>query len=198
MCTPEYSLSENISHLGTLFDPVVTILVEQIELGGSQNPLEGFMVWWTPALGKVYFFWMSLSNLPWGNGAGSSYSLSPLAYSLSCKETGSPTLASSFRGLHHSFLGDLGCPVSQAKKNTTNKWPSPKPSKDNFWVLTPFAVRFWVLNVSVPLFLDQVAFQSPGSMTVSPVINTHPKGEICVVWARTRRDGKESHCVVLV
>lgn len=44
-----------------LFDSVVMILVKLVELRGSQNPVEGFMVRWSPALGKVDFFG-SLSN----------------------------------------------------------------------------------------------------------------------------------------
>ena len=117
--------------------------------------------------------------------------------------------SSNFRGVHHSFLGDLRCPVSQGK-NTTNKEAnqqifSPKPSKAQVW-----ALLYFLLGTNPLLSLSSF----PGSWVRLPskaldplwcpqVLNTHPKREgvkaemSCVVWATTRRGGK-SHHVVLV
>lgn len=73
--------------------------------------------------------------------------------------------------------------MSQEKNKNIDKpkqIASPKPSKDNsgpylYFLLDSKSLLY--LSHS-PDFLDQVVLQSTGSTMASPIINTHPKGEM--------------------
>lgn len=122
---------------------------------------------------------------------------------------GVSTIHSFFFFFHHSFLGDLRCPVSQGK-NTTNKEAnqqilSPKPSKAKIWALLCFLLgpKPLLSLSSFPNSWVRLPSKALDPLWCPQVINTHPKREgvkaemSCVVWATTRRGGK-SHHVVLV
>lgn len=111
---------------------------------------------------KNFFFLVSSNSsvtLSHRNGAVFSYTSSSsfLAKKLGLLSNIPPS--SNFRGIHHSFLGDLRCPVSQGK-NTTKKQTNRYSHQSQARLKSgPYSISCWV---PTPCFLSH-PFQVLGS-----------------------------------